>query len=69
MNLALNDNEIQNFNAIRRLSIILAGTILGSSFLLIFLADFVSSSESLILAGKNDTFLFFKINNVSTPDS
>lgn len=36
----------------RRLSIILAGAILGSSFLLIFVADFISSSQDLILAGK-----------------
>merc|ERR1712110_1093741 len=36
----------------RRLSIILAGAILGSSFLLIFVADFISSSQDLILAGR-----------------
>ena len=36
----------------RRLSIILAGTILGLSFILIFVADFLSSSQHLILAGK-----------------
>ena len=41
-----------NENICRRLSIILAGAILGSSFLLIFVADFISSSQDLILAGK-----------------
>lgn len=44
--------HMKNENFVRRLSIILAGTILGSSFLLIFLADFISSSQDLILAGK-----------------
>ena len=39
----------------RRLSIILAGTILGLSFFLIFVADFLSSSQHLILAGKKSS--------------